>query len=128
AVRRGSDGRRMPAQDHRPKETRYDRLPRPRESRRSTGAAYDDLSAHEASEEASDEASEEDVRHHAEQGNQDRERPERVAEEAGHPHVVLLGDRLDDEVRAVPDVGDCAHEDGAAGDGSEEVLAGGMEG
>src|SRR4051812_40593580 len=43
--------------------------------------------------------SEEHVGHDAEDGHEDRERPERVPEERGHADAVLLGDGLDHEVR-----------------------------
>src|SRR4051794_30822220 len=47
--------------------------------------------------------------HHERDGGEhrreDRDRPHHVAEEARHPDVVLLGDRLDHEVRAIADVG-----------------------
>src|SRR5947207_15121583 len=43
-------------------------------------------------------SSEKDQRDHREQRDQDGQRPEGIAEEAGHAHVVLLGDGLDHEV------------------------------
>src|SRR5215510_12564858 len=58
--------------------------------------------------------------HRDEQRNQDPARVCHVAEEGGHPHPLLFGDRLDHEVRPVPDVRVRAHHHRAARDRAEQ--------
>lgn len=57
--------------------------------------------------------SEEDEGQHRKQRHEDAEAPRHVAEEAGHLHATVFGNRLDHEVGRIADVGVGAHEHGA---------------
>ena len=54
---------------------------------------------------------------------------EDISEKGGHPDLGGVGDRFDEQVRAIPDVGGGAKKDRAQGDGGQGVrVVGGKRG
>ena len=64
----------------------------------------------------------EDERYDYEERDENDSAVEHVAEEGRHTDAFLFSDRLHHEVRAIADIGVCAHEHGAQTDCNKEIL------